>query len=234
MPSGGCDLHIDIEDWWGSTSRRDTEARCGRVGATAALRTAGQSPGRHRCRPRRRARRPQRGPRRARRRMRLAWPRLQASCSSGAADRLRTSPSTACRATARGPARARSPSGAMPRRSAMSWTASSIPPAHRPARSFEIEHYKRAQRGSPWGGGVMEVPKAPDLSSCESLRTALTPGSSRTSGPPRNHLKTKAAELPRIAPVRRCASPIGRLRPRGSRERANSPRGSRAERSCPP
>ncbi len=46
----------------------------------------------------------------------------------------------------------------------------------------------------------MEVPKAPDLSSCESLRTALTPGSIRTSGPPRNHLKTKAAELPRIAP----------------------------------
>ncbi len=55
----------------------------------------------------------------------------------------------------------------------------------------------------------MEVPKAPDLSSCESLRTALTPGSSRTSGPPRNHLKTKAAELPRIAPTLSCAADAG-------------------------
>ncbi len=56
----------------------------------------------------------------------------------------------------------------------------------------------------------MEGPKAPDLSSCESLGAALTPGSIRTSGLPRNPLKTKTVKLLRIAPSinlvdRRCA-----------------------------
>ncbi len=68
-----------------------------------------------------------------------------------------------------------------------------------PCPQLRVEHNKRAQRGSPWGGGVLEGPKAPDLSSCESLGAALTPGSIRSADLPRNPLKTKAAELPRVA-----------------------------------